>query len=127
MILNKLYKGLSYKKSATRSNKSAVYENIKIYISPSIKWCLILFNIQRKLLETKKWNFFIIYELDTQTRVSNSDFTLKDCLFRCAELVKNADSDKYEYTGYGFGFDSRSEFLFTDESMRKNVISFGLM
>ena len=40
-------------------------------------------------------------------------------------LTKNADLDKYKYTGYGIGFDSRSEFLFTDGSYRKNVIIFG--
>ena len=28
------------------------------------------------------------------------------------------------YSGYGIGFDSRSEFLFTDRSMGKNVIIF---
>ena len=39
---------------------------------------------------------------------------LKDCLSRGAELIKNADPDKYAYTGYGFGFDSRSGFSFTD-------------
>ena len=30
-----------------------------------------------------------------------------------------------KYTGYGIGFDSRSEFLFTDGSYGKNVIIFG--
>ena len=29
-----------------------------------------------------------------------------------------------EYSGYGIGFDYRSEFSFTDESTRKNVIIF---
>ena len=32
--------------------------------------------------------------------------------------------DKYEYTGYGIGFDSRSEVLFTDGSYGKNIIIF---
>ena len=32
---------------------------------------------------------------------------------------------KYKYTGYGIGFDSRSEFLFTNGSYGKNVIVFG--
>ena len=58
--------------------------------------------------------------------VLNSDFTLKDCLFGCIELAKNADPDKHAYTGYGVGFDSRSEFLFADGSMGKNVIIFGV-
>ena len=33
--------------------------------------------------------------------------------------------DKYNYTGYSIGFDSSSEFLFTDGSYGKKVISFG--
>ena len=33
--------------------------------------------------------------------------------------------DKYRYSSYGIGFDSRSEFLFTDGKMGKNVIIFG--
>ena len=39
--------------------------------------------------------------------------------------TKNADLDKYEYSSFGTGFDSCSEFLFTDGSYGKNVISFG--
>ena len=31
-------------------------------------------------------------------------------LFGAVKLTKNADKDKYKYSGYGIGFDSRSEF-----------------
>ena len=41
-------------------------------------------------------------------------------LFGGVKLAKNADPDKYVYTGYGIGFYSRSEFLFTDGIMRQN-------
>ena len=41
------------------------------------------------------------------------------------ELTKNTDPDKCKYTGYGIGFDSCSEFSFTDGSVGKNVIVFG--
>ena len=37
-------------------------------------------------------------------------FTLKDCLFGFVDLTKNADPDKYKYSGNSIGFDSRSEF-----------------
>ena len=43
----------------------------------------------------------------------------------CISKTKNADPGKYKYSSYGTGFDSRSEFLFTDGSMRKNAIIFG--
>ena len=55
----------------------------------------------------------------------NTDFTLGNCLFGSVKLTKNADLDKYKYTGYGVGFDSRLKFLFTDRSYGKNVIIFG--
>ena len=42
-------------------------------------------------------------------------------MFGSVKLTKNADSDKYKNSGYGIGFDSRSEFPFTDENMRENV------
>ena len=37
-------------------------------------------------------------------------------------ITKNADSDKCKYSGYGRGFDSYSEFLFTDGSMGKMLL-----
>ena len=41
------------------------------------------------------------------------------------KLTKNADLDKYKYSSYSIGFDSRSEFLFTDGKLGRNVIIFG--
>ena len=60
-----------------------------------------------------------------QLRNLNTDFALGNCLFVSAKLTKNADLNKYNYTGYNIGFDSRSEFLFIDESFEKNAIVFG--
>ena len=67
----------------------------------------------------------ICYKINPQLRNLNTDFTLNNWLFGSAKLTKNADLDKYKYGCYGIVFDSRSEFLFTDESFRKNVIIFG--
>ena len=69
-------------------------------------------------------NLYISYILGRQLNL-NTDFTLDNCLSRSAKLTKNADLDKYRYTGQGIGFDSRSEFLFTDGCYGKNVIIFG--
>ena len=46
-------------------------------------------------------------------------------MFGAIKLTKNADLDKYKYSGYSIGFDSRSEFSFKDGNMGKNVIIFG--
>ena len=70
-------------------------------------------------------NICISYTRTPWLRNSNTDFTLNNCLFGSVKLTKNADPDKYKYSGYGIGFDSCSELLFIDGGMRKNVIIFG--
>ena len=72
-------------------------------------------------------NLYISYTLGLQLRNLNTDFTLGNCLFGSVKPTKNADLDKYKHTGYGIGFDFRSEFLFTDGSYRKNDIIFGMI
>ena len=54
----------------------------------------------------------------------NTHFTLNNCLFVSVKLTKNADLDRCKYSSYVIGFDSRSEFLFTDGRFGKNVIIF---
>ena len=54
-----------------------------------------------------------------------TDFILKSCLFWSAKLLKNTDPDKFKYSGYGIGFDSRSEFSFTDGILAENFVIFG--
>ena len=40
----------------------------------------------------------------------NTYFPLSNCLFGSVKLTKNADLNRYKYTGYSIGFDSCSEF-----------------
>ena len=42
----------------------------------------------------------------------SNDPTLKIYLFGSVTLSKNADIDKYGYSGYEIGFDRKSSFLF---------------
>ena len=58
-------------------------------------------------------NLFVVYELDTGSRDLNTEFTLKDCLFEVLKLTKNADTDKYKYSGYSIGFDLQSVIFIT--------------
>ena len=51
----------------------------------------------------------ISYTLVPQLKNLNTDFTLSNCLFGSVKRTKNIGLDKYKYTGYGIGFDSRSE------------------
>ena len=41
-------------------------------------------------------------------------------------MTKNADIDKYGYSGYGIGFDRKSSFSFPGGGMGQNVIIFGV-
>ena len=51
---------------------------------------------------------------------------LKNCLFGAAALTKNADIEKYKYSGYGIGFDRKSSFSFPSSRFGQNVLIFGL-
>ena len=55
-------------------------------------------------------NIYIVYEISKKINISDYP-TLENCLFRAAKLTKNADIDKYGYSGYGIGFDRRGIFF----------------
>ena len=73
--------------------------------------CLIKNDIS---IPKKVINLYITYTLDPQLRNLNTHFMLSNCLFGSVKIAKNADLDKYKYTGYSIGFDFCSEFLCTD-------------
>ena len=70
-------------------------------------------------------NIYIVYELGASSS-HNNDPTLKNCLFGAVTLTKNADIDKYGYSGYGIGFDRRSSFSFPGGVFGQNVLIFGV-
>ena len=67
-------------------------------------------------------NIYIVYEITSDFKEMNYP-TLENCLFGSVKLTKNADIDKYRYSGYGIGFDSETSFSF-DKVTGKNVIIF---
>ena len=69
-------------------------------------------------------DIYIAYELGASSS-HNNDTTLKNCLFGAATLTKNADIDKYGYSGYGIGFDRRSGFSFPGSGFGQNALIFG--
>ena len=70
-------------------------------------------------------NIYIVYELGASSS-HNNDPTLKNCLFGAVTLTKNADIDKYGYSGYGTEFDKRSSFSFPVGGFSQNVLIFGV-
>ena len=69
-------------------------------------------------------NIYIVYELDAPSS-HNNDPALKNCLIGAVTLTKNADIDKYGYSGYRIGFDRRSSFSFSGGGFGQNVLIFG--
>ena len=85
----------------TKSNSNFAPSFVDHYVLPDIDFnghCLIKNNIS---IPEKVINLYISYTLNTQLRNSNTDLTLINCLFGSVKITKNADLDKYKYTGYG--------------------------
>ena len=69
-------------------------------------------------------NIYIVYELVASSSNVN-DPAIKNCLFGAVSLTKNADIEKYKYSGYGIGFDRRSSVSFPSSGFDQNVLIFG--
>ena len=60
-------------------------------------------------------NTYIVYEISKNYSISSYQ-KLENCLFGAVSLTKNADIDKYNYSGYGIGFiDTMSLVLVLDD------------
>ena len=69
-------------------------------------------------------NIYIIYK--TSPKTINSNFVFRDCLFGAIRInTTNSDTDKWQYSGYGIGFDSTGNFTHPDGGIARNVIIFG--
>ena len=55
-------------------------------------------------------NIYIVYEISKSINISDY-LTLENCLFGVDSLTKNADIDRYGYSGYRIGSDSRGIFF----------------
>ena len=81
--------------------------------------------IKNFIYSGKVVNIYIVYELGASSSHIN-DPTLKNCLFGTFTLTKNADIDKYGYSGYGIGFNRRAGFSFPSGGYGQNVLTFGV-
>ena len=68
-------------------------------------------------------NIYIVYEITKNYNISSYP-TLENCLLGAVSLTKNADIDKYKYSGYGIELDRHGEFSFGN-GLGKNCIIFG--
>ena len=120
------YKGLSDESldSITASNYKVTLELSFYDTKTSVEFngsCLkqdkVIFN------HGKIVNIYIVYEISQNYSISSYP-TLENCLFGAVSLTKNADIDKYKYSGYGVGFDRHGEFSFGN-GLGKNCMIFG--
>ena len=70
-------------------------------------------------------NIYIVYEISKSINISDYQ-SLENCLSGAVGLTKNADIDKYGYSGYGIGFDRHRIFSFPGIGLDKNAIIFGV-
>ena len=68
-------------------------------------------------------NIYIVYRLIPTAK--DSGVTLQNCLFGAVKFTKNADIDKYKYSGYGIGFDSKGSFTHPSGGYCRNMIILG--
>ena len=68
---------------------------------------------------------YIVYELVGSSSNDNGP-TVRNSLFGAVILTKNADIDKYGYSGYGIGFDRRGSLSFAGGISGSNAIIFGV-
>ena len=83
----------------TKSNGNFAPNFVDHHVLPNInfnEYCFIKKNIS---IPKKIINLYISYTLGSLLRNLNTSFTLSNCLFRSVKLIKNADPDKYKYTG----------------------------
>ena len=71
-------------------------------------------------------SIYIVYELGASSSHNNDPTLLKNCLAGAVTWTKNADIDKYGYSGYGNGFDRRLSLSFPGGEFGQTVLIFGV-
>ena len=69
-------------------------------------------------------NIYLVYELSASS-LFDDDPTLKTSSLGTVRLTKNADIDKYQYLGYGIGFDRKPSFSSPGGGIGQNELIFG--
>ena len=66
-------------------------------------------------------NIYIVHKIIRIANINNrnDNLTVQNTLFGAVTLTKNADVNKYKYSGYGIAFDRTSSFHFQVVEMVK--------
>ena len=71
-------------------------------------------------------NIYCVYKSDSISSSRDDTFTVQNALFGAMQVIKNADTSKYKYRGYGVCFDEGGSFSKGNISNGKNVLIFGV-
>ena len=71
-------------------------------------------------------SIYCVYKLDSISSSRDDTFTVQNALFGAMGIIKNADTSKYKYRGYGICFDEGGSFSKGNISNGKNVLIFGV-
>ena len=77
----------------------------------------------------KMVNIYIAYKIIRYANINgnrNSNLTVQHAFFGAVSLTKNADVNKYKYSGYGIALGRTSSFSFPGGGTGQNVIIFGV-
>ena len=113
---------------------NAVYTLGNLVLSKPIKPMHLIFKGRGTLIQNHNdviaggpiVNIYIVY--NTSPKTINSNIGFKNCLFGAIKIASttNSDTDKWQYSGYGIGFDSTGSFTHPNDGKNaKNVITFG--
>ena len=97
------------------------YTSTRMYVKfngSCLKQDKITFNHHGKIVK-----IYIVYDL--KSNLINFDPTVENCLFGAIKLTENSDIDKYKYSGYGIGSDSKGTFSFPSGGIGQNIIIIG--
>ena len=104
-----------------------------VVLSKHIKPMHVIFKIKGTLVQNDNdiitggpiVNIYIAYK--TSPKTINSNFAFRDCLYGEIKIknTNNSDTDKWQYSGYGVGFDLTGTFTHSDGGNGKNDVIFG--
>ena len=126
-------KGLSKKNLEVVSISIYLFLYLYKILSPEINYNENKFGLnfsgsilQQKIVtynHKKVVNLYIVYEI-TKFRYNNNPI-LTNALFGAIKITRNADIKKYNYSGYGIGFDSQTFYNRLSGGIGRDVIIFG--
>ena len=71
-------------------------------------------------------NIYCVYELDPIASTRDNMCTIQNALFGAVKIIKNADTSKYKYKGYGICFDEGGTFSKGNINNGRNILIFGV-